>query len=225
MVDPAISAKAIAIQTQEEERYRMARLLQDGPAQLLANAVAEIETYLELVDTRPEAARSGLNALLKELHQGSDSMRSLIGELQPPLLGELGLVVSLQKYAESFAQRTGVSTRLNGWDNLTERFPTTMEIAVFRIIQEALDNVREHAHANQVEINFERGANQLIVTILDNGQGFDPSRGAVSGRRWGIVAMRDRAEVLGGNLQIFSEPNKGVRVVLTAPFRTPESRT
>jgi signal transduction histidine kinase len=225
MVDPTISAIAIVIQTQEEERYRMARLLQEGPAQLLANAVAEIETYLALVDKRPDTARSGLTDLLQELHQGLSQTRSLISELQPPLLGELGLAACLQKYAEDFSQRTGIATRLGGWNSLTERFPTTMETAIFRVVQEALDNVREHARADKAEINLERRNNQLIVTIVDNGQGFDPSRGGVSGRRLGIVAMRDRAEVLGGNLQIFSEPNKGVRVVLSAPLRAPEPRS
>jgi signal transduction histidine kinase len=97
----------------------------------------------------------------------------------------------------------------------------TMEAAIFRIVQEALDNVREHARANRVQVRLERAAEQVAVIISDNGQGFDNSSGAIPGRRLGLIAMRDRAELLNGDLQIFTEPGKGVRVVLTVPLRTP----
>jgi two-component system sensor histidine kinase DegS len=214
-------ARAILIQAQEEEHRRVARLLQDKPAQLLANAAFEVETCLRLMDAQPETARQGLTALLQELHQGLSDLRGIIAELQPPLLDELGLGASLEKYVEDFAQQTGLDVQLDGWDALAERLPATMEAAIFRIIQEALDNVREHARARHVNLHLTRSAEQIKVTLSDDGQGFDNSRGGVPGRRLGLVTMRDRTELLDGNLQIFTEPGKGVRVVLTVPLRTP----
>jgi len=220
MADSTSLATAVAVQTQEEERHRLARSLQDGPGQLLANAALEIETCLRLMDDQPEAARAGLTALLGELRQGLTNVRDLVAELQPPLLSELGLSASLHKYSEDFSKRTGIRVTLHGWDALTERFPSTMEMAIFRIVQEALDNVREHAHARLVQVDLEMLPEQLTVTIIDNGKGFDTTQSVTPGRRLGLVAMRDRAELLGGNLQVFSQPGHGVRVVLTAPYKS-----
>ncbi len=220
MTDSAVLAKAIVVQTQEEERYRLARLIQAGPAQLLANAILEIDTYLQLMDEQPATARIGLTALLMELKQGLDDVRGLIAELQPPLLDELGLAPSLKKYTDDFSKQTGIAIQLVGWELLTERLPATMEVAIFRIVQEALENIRKHAHATHAELKFEPNPNQLVLVITDDGKGFELGQGIIPGRRLGLVAMRDRAELLGGNLQIFTEPGHGVRVVLTAPMRT-----
>jgi two-component system sensor histidine kinase DegS len=213
--------KAILIQAQEEERYRIARWLQDHPAHLLANAALEVENCLRLMETQSHTARQGLRALLEELREGLIDLRGIVAELQPPLLDELGLAASLSQYVENFAEQSGLNVRLEGWDALAERLPQTMETAIFRIIQEALDNVREHAHAQHVRVHLMRAVDHLGVTISDDGQGFDNSRGGVPGRRLGLVAMRDRAELMNATLQIFTEPGKGVRVVLTVPLRTP----
>ena len=218
MENSSVPAKAIIVQTQEEERYRLARLLQAGPAQLLANASAEIEAYLRLADSQPQLARAGLGALLRELQQGLGDIRELIAGLQPALLQELGLVACLEKHVASFRQQTDFQVELAGWEQLTTRLPAIAELAIFRIIQEALQNVRQHARATRVLVKLECPANQMIVTIEDNGHGFVTSGGA-PGRRLGLVMMQDRAELLGGNLQIFSTPGQGVRVVLTAPMR------
>ncbi len=220
MAEPIVQAKAIVVQTQEEERYRLAHLLQSGPAQLLANAALEIETCLQLMNEQPDTARAGLTALLLELRQGLGDVRELITELQPPLLSELGLTASLRKYVDALNKQNGLRIQLTGWDALTKRLPATMEVAVFRIVQEALENVRDHARATHATVTLEAEPEQLRVTIADDGQGFDATRGVTNGRRLGLVAMRDRAEALGGNLHIFTEPGRGVRVVLIAPLHT-----
>lgn len=222
MADSSTLSKAIVVQTQEEERYRLARALQDGPAQLLANAALEIETSLRLLDDQPAAARAGLVALSAELRQGLQAMKDLIADLQPPLLDELGLGASLQKYADSFSIRTEIATDLMGWESLSERLPPTMEVAIFRIVQNALENVRAHAHATRAQIRLECHADRLVVTIEDNGQGFTVTEvSPPPRRRLGLVAMSDRAELLGGQLQVFSDPSRGVRVILTIPCKQP----
>ena len=217
MPDPSIQATAIIVQTEEEERYRLAKILQRGPAQLLANATVEIETCLRLMHTQPQVVEAGLQELLAELQMGLDNLRNLIAGLQPALLKEMGLVVALEKCVSQIAEQAGIQITMRGWEGLTERLPATVEFAIFRILQEALENVREHSHANHAEVTLEQMGEQLQMTITDNGQGFAPqnTRGE---RRLGLVAMRDRAELLGGNLQVFSEPGRGVRVVLSMPW-------
>lgn len=219
MAESTVLAKAVAVQTQEEERYRLARSLQDGPGQILANAALEVETCLRLMNDQPDAARAGLTDLLSELRVGLNNVRSLVADLAPPLLTELGLSASLAKLAEDYANRNGISVTLRGWENLDERLPATMELAIFRVVQEALDNVREHARASQVQVSLELSPDRLTVTVVDNGMGFDASQPVAPGRRLGMVTMRDRAELLGGNLQVFSQPGQGVQVVLAAPVR------
>ncbi len=221
MVESSTVSKAMIVQAQEEERYRLALYLQQGPAQLFANAAVEIETSLRLLDSEPESARAGLLSLSSELRGALADIRDMIAELQPPLLVELGLEASLQRYAAEFSRHAGIATTLVGWQSLTERLPATMETAIFRIIQEALENIRTHAHATEAEIRLESGRDDLMLTIADNGQGFPANGGLADKRRLGLVAMNDRAELLGAQLQIFSHPARGVRVVLTIPRRGP----
>ncbi len=221
MVDSSTVSKAKFVQAQEEERYRLANYLQQGPAQLFANAAVEIETFLQLLDSEPESARAGLLSLSAELRRALADIRDIIADLQPPLLVDLGLEASLQRYAFEFSRRAGIATVLVGWQSLTERLPATMEAAIFRTIQEALENIQAHAHATEAEIRLECNHEQLMVTITDNGQGFCANGGLAEKRRLGLVAMSDRAELMGGQLQIFSQPARGVRVVLTVPLPGP----
>jgi two-component system sensor histidine kinase DegS len=214
---------ALIIQTQEEERYRLARRLVNGPAQLLANAVFEIEHCIPLLDSEPQVARTGLQALLDELKQGLDDFRDLVADLQPPLLAELGLAKSIERYVERFGQRYAITLRLAGWETLPRRLPSTLETAIFRIIQEALNNVRLHSGASIVEIQAALDDQQILITISDNGRGFIlPDDTPLNHhRQLGLVGMRDRAQAVGGQLQIFTEPRHGVRVVVRLPYQTP----
>ena len=218
-----LSAQAAIVQTQEEERYRLAHALQAGPAQVLANAALEIETCLRLMDEQPQAAREGLTSLMYELRAGLENLRGLVFELQPPMLGELGLAAGLEKYAASFSHRTGISVTLDGVNTFTERLPATVEMSIFRIAQEAFENVSQHAQARHIQLELKRSNDQIKIVITDNGKGFDTRQSKLPERRLGLVSMRDRADLLGGTLQVFSEPGHGVQVVLTAPLRSPVS--
>ena len=224
MTSPENRGKAVAAQTMEEERYRLARSLQGGTAHLLANAALEIENCLGLLDTRPESARQGLGLLARELRQGLGDLRELIAELQPPLLDELGLSPSIKKYTDEFARRTRIKVHLRGWRALTVRLPSTVEIALFRIIQEALENVRQHSQATRVELVLVLARDHFQITINDNGTGFDSARGVQPRRRLGLAAMRDRAESIGGTIHVYSKPGHGVRVMLLAPLRVRSGR-
>lgn len=206
------------IQSQEEDRYRLARELQDSAAQLLANAVFELEVCYSLLDSDPQAVKEGVFSLKEELRAGLAEIRRLVADLQPPLLlSDLGLAASLERYARSYAQHFGVEmqTRLDG---LAERLPATMEIAIFRIIQEAMLDACRYAKASQVTVDFQNEGGQLIFVVEDDGYELNGRRVASERpRRLGLIGMHDRAELLRGRLQAISKQDGGTRLTLSVP--------
>lgn len=210
---------SLFLQLQEEERQRLAHALTSGPGQILANALMEVEYSLPLLEKNPKVALTGLRALRNELREGLAQLKDYVAELQPPLLDEMGLGPSVNLYCASFGERTGLRVECHGCETFTERYPVTIEIALFRILQEALMNVHTHAKATRVRVELARRTNQVQMTIQDNGRGFALRANAMPKKRQlGLIAMHDRAELLGGQLQLFSKTGEGVRVVVTIPY-------
>lgn len=204
---------------QEEERYRLARDIHDGPAQVLANALLELQYCERLLVKKPEALPTELAQLQDNLRQGLAEVRYFIFDLRPPALSDLGLEVSLRRYLQDFAERFGIATELF-WEASEERLPPTHEVAVFRIIQEALQNVRKHAQAKNARVRVRRESDSYLVSVEDDGAGFNPARLANGDRKTlGMVSMRERAQLIGGTLQIASEPGGGTTIKLTVPSR------
>ncbi len=207
------------LQLQEEERQRLAQALRTGPGQLLANALLEIEYTLPLLQQNPEAAFSGLNALRNELRAGLAQLQDYVAELQPPLLEEMGLGASIQQYVQKFGESTGIRAECQGCENFSVRYPITIEISLFRILQEALMNVQSHSKATRVRVELTRGSDYVQMSVKDNGRGFVPrAQPLPTKRQLGLIAMRDRAELLGGQLQLFSESGRGMRLVVKIPY-------
>lgn len=216
---PSTLNPSIFLQLQEEERQRLAHALMNGPGQILANALMEIEYSLPLLEKNPQVAISGLNALRDELRGGLAQLKNYVAELQPPLLEEMGLGASIAQYLENFGARTGLDVDCNDCEHFRERYPMTIEIALFRILQEALANVQTHAQATRLTVHLARWSERIQMTIQDNGRGFAPHTNMMPKKRQlGLISMRDRAELLGGQLQLFSESGQGVRVVVTIPY-------
>lgn len=210
---------SIFLQLQEEERQRLARALLDGPGQILANSLMEIEYSLPLLEKNAEMAIAGLHALRNELRDGLAQLKNYVAELQPPLLEEMGLGASILDYVRRFSERTLIQADCRGCDQFRERYPTTIEITLFRILQEALTNVHLHSSATHVRVELASPANHVQLSVQDNGRGFalradnQPKK-----RQLGLIAMRDRVELLGGQLQLFSEINQGVRLIAKIPY-------
>lgn len=195
-----------------EERNRLARDLHDSVSQTLFSMSLTAEAALLTVDTEPETAKREL-ANLGELSRAAlQEMRALIFELRPADLEADGLVQTLEKHVEVL-QRTAslnVRVRADGY----EPQPPKVEMTIFRIVQEALNNAIRHARAGQIEIVITQGHSSLVVVIADDGAGFDTEQPQVRGRRLGLTSMEERAKELGGRLSVVSTPGKGTRVRL-----------
>lgn len=210
---------SIFMQLQEEERQRLAHSLMQGPGQVLANALMEIEYSLPLMEKNPQVAIMGLNALRDELREGLTQLKNYVAELQPPLLEEMGLGPSIYQYIRQFSERTGIGFECNGCEHFQERYPKTIELTLFRILQEALTNVETHAQATGVRVELTKEAHLVQMTVQDDGRGFAPlTSGLPKKRQLGLIVMRDRAEFLGGQMQLFSELGRGVRLIVTIPY-------
>jgi PAS domain S-box-containing protein len=206
-------------ETGENERQRIARELHDQVGQnLTAIGISLNMMKADLSVDAVGAAGYRLDDSLLLLGQVTESIRGVMGELRPPLLDEFGVVAALKWYGARFSSRTGIPVSVHGEDmhsGLAER----VQIALFRIFQEALTNVARHAKAGRIRVTLEEDKKSVRLSIADDGIGFDASdlRRLTARSRWGIFNMRERAEVIGGKLRIESRPGKGTRVAAEVP--------
>jgi len=208
------------LQSHEEERTQLARELEDSIGQLLANAVFELASCQHLLAHDKDAVADGLIALQNELEQGLADIRYFITDLEPAtILNNFGLGGGVRRYLEQFETRTGIKTQLRINTNVG-RLPSVIEIAIFRVIQEALQNVQLHANAAQVDVIFEEKDDMLEFNVIDNGDGLVSDRINMSKKNLGLVRMVDYAELLNGKVRIFSNPELGTRVTLSIPYQT-----
>ncbi len=201
-----------ALRCREEERAHLAERLRAGPGQLLANAVAELAACLPLLETDPEFVRRGLQSLAEELRDGLDELRWILSELEPPqLMRELGLMDSLQLYAERLGRQNGIAVETR-FPEQVPRFPPTMEVGIYRIVQEALRNAVRHGQASSLLVAIERQDDTWRFIVQDDGEGFDPEQ--LSYAR-GLVNMYEWARAFGSALEVQSKPGEGTRVILS----------
>ena len=200
------------IQAQEGERQRLAEVVHDGPAQVLTNAIFQVEYLDRVIDDSPSTAHAELAFLRTMLRDGLDEVRGFIAELRPPAV-DVGLAKAIADQASAFADRHGleVEVEVKGID---EGLTPDEKASVLRILQEALQNVRKHSAATRVRIFLEDG--QLVIG--DNGRGFDVMRLASGAtRNFGLHFMRERADLMGAALQIESRQGEGTRILLRLP--------
>jgi signal transduction histidine kinase len=163
-----------------------------------------------LVDTEPERAKQQLGEVRELVRAAMDEMRSLIFELRPGDVGSDGLAVTLQKHVDVLRRVHGVDIELS-LDGV--EVEPELEREVFRVTQEAIGNALKHAHPEHVRVEVCRKGRRLVVTVADDGSGFDPE-GAQARRHLGLISMRERAEAIGGALRVRSAPGEGTTVSL-----------
>jgi len=206
-----------ALQLLEEERGRLARELHDETGQILTATLFKIDTCIsDLPGDRPAIATQ-LKDIRQTLLSATRDLHRLVYSLRPPMLSELGLVPTLHWLVRQFETQYQVPAKLDAPE--TCRLPEAVEMALFRIVQEALTNVARHARARLVCVEMTVEPHRVICTIQDNGRGFDPERAfGAEAPRLGLLGMRERARQLGGSLVITSAPGCGATVRATFPY-------
>ena len=201
----------------EDERRRIARELHDEMGQALTAAKITI-------DLAERAAGGGLGGREMEgaaslIDRIIDRARDLSLDLRPPLLDERGLGPALRGYLEAQSRRSGMAIAVEAPDDLG-RLPSELEIAVFRIVQEAVTNALRHAGASRIEVRVGRAEDRVELVVRDDGGGFDVNAAfarAAAGRHLGLLGIRERIEMLGGQVEFRSSPGQGAEIRATLP--------
>jgi signal transduction histidine kinase len=195
----------------EEERRRIRRDLHDGLGPMLASLTLKLDVASDMVGDKP-AARALLRDLKDQTQTAITDIRGLVYALRPPALDDLGLVAALREEAEQYGL-SGLDVSFDAPQTLPP-LPAAVEVAIYRIAQEALTNVARHANARQCTVRLILSNDLAELEVSDDGQGLAPS----SGRGVGLGSMRERAEELGGTCFVESPPAGGTRLRATVPL-------
>lgn len=207
--------------TAMEERNRLARELHDSVAQTLFNIVLESDVTSTLLQKgESEAARKHLAGLSEQAREAVTEIRSLIFELRPADLEREGLATTLRKHLDALGRVQRIETSFVQEGEAT--IPVTEAREVYRVIQEALNNVVKHAGASTVSVKMAAHDRRLEVWVTDDGAGFDVRSAAIRSYSLGLTSMEERAKALEGRLSIQSGPGKGTVVELSIPIPSPQ---
>lgn len=206
-----------------EERDRLARELHDNLSQSLGTLNLKASISDELLSggqiAQAQASLLEMKQIAKETYT---DVREAIFSLRTPASLELGLLPTLREYLTEYRMHYGVDVCLVVDNESLAEFPTDVGIQLLRIIQEALTNVRKHARASKAWVRFEQDGEQVRISVEDDGQGFDPAQVTGKGQQYfGLQIMRERAESVGGDLELDARPGQGTRLVIRVPL-TPE---
>jgi two-component system sensor histidine kinase DegS len=199
-------------QAHEEERQRISRELHDGIAQNLSGIILKANSIKSTIGS--PTALDQLQSLSDLTKETVVDLRRIIRDLRPVTLDSEGLAPTLERHLTQFAQGHGLSAEFVF--DVPERLPASLEVPLFRIVQEALNNIGKHADAARVVVNVTADQEDIRVVVEDDGQGFITSS-AKDRPGFGLITMRERAESLGGILTVESHPGAGTRLIIKVP--------
>ena len=205
------------INSQEEERQRVARELHDETGPTLSTLTISLQ-LLEGAQDQKEY-REKIEEFRQLLLHTVEQIRGMVWKLTPTLLMDLGLKAALESFINKFwqEQEWELDLHISGLED--RRLPAEVEITAYRVIQEALTNIYKHAEAGKVEIRVEATDKQLEVAVVDDGVGFEPELFEKKGKSGlGLRSMRERVELVRGKLQVSSSPHEGTTVEFTIPL-------
>lgn len=204
------------IEAQEEERKRVSREIHDGPAQMMANVLLRSELVERIY------RENGIEDALKEIRDlrvmvknSLGEVRRIIYDLRPMALDDLGLIPTLAKYLKNFQEHSGMEISFRNLGK-EERLPAALEIAIFRFVQEAVQNAHKHAEPKDVQVKIEIKTTKVTVIIKDDGKGFDQNDKKEG--TFGLLGMKERVNILKGKLKITSKLNEGTLIMLVIPI-------
>ena len=199
----------------EEEKARIARELHDELGQALTGLKMDLEEIVAVLPPEQVDAIRRTQAMRGLLDRTVRSVRRIATELRPLMLDDLGLVSTIEWLAHDFSERTGVNIALElpGHDLELE---ADLATALFRVLQESLTNIARHAAASRVAVKLARSDSEIRLRVEDDGNGIDPAR-VGTGRTFGLIGMRERAAMLGGELIVDSKPGAGTSITMIVP--------
>lgn len=208
------------IAAQEEERRRLARELHDSTAQGLASIAVELELSERMMDAGTDSVRRQMARLRSLVKETLTELRHVIFDLRPMVLDELGLISAVRRYADYISTLGGppVEVVVHG---VERRFDPPLEVAAFRVVQEAVANARRHGAPSRIAVHLEIGDSFLQLTVKDDGRGFEPEEAYRRARERGsigLISMEERVKLFGGRFSIQSAPGMGTRVSARFPL-------
>lgn len=202
-------------EAQESERFRIAQELHDTVQQFLGRLPFQLEVSRDLLHSDPYTVDGRLRQTVEDVQQAARTVREIRADLAPAQL-QLGFVQAVRELAARFAARTGIQVETDIAADLDTLLPLTQRHAIYRVIQQALDNIEAHAHAQHVHLIANHNENHIQFTIEDDGRGFDPTQIASHPNdghsHFGLPSMQARLTTLGGTLTIQSSPGHGTRI-------------
>lgn len=208
---------------QEAERSRLARELHDEVVQQLIALGHSVDRTQRLLERDPSQVAERLQTMRGSITTLVDELRAIIGDLRPPALAELGLLPAVELLLQRAAEDDPKVTLVV--EGTERRLAPQSELALFRIVQEAWNNIRRHAAARRADFTFAYEHDSLHVTITDDGKGFvPPTEAEAPDGHWGVRGMRERAELIGGTLDVTSESRHGTRLHLSVPYPGEDGR-
>lgn len=211
------------IAAQEEERKKLSREIHDGPAQIMANVLMRADLIEKTYRERGiDSAIKEISELKKTVREALSEVRRIIYDLRPMALDDLGIVPTLKKYLSTIMEyNKGVDIHFQSLNNET-RLPSNYEVAIFRLVQECVNNSVKHGNPTDIWVKLEWNLNNLNVIVKDNGSGFDLE--SKREQSFGIIGMRERVEILKGSMDIKTKIGNGTVVMFKIPYPNNEQK-
>ncbi len=213
-----------AITAQEEERKRIARSLHDDTGQSLSTLIINLERLENHLPLENRQLVERLSSIRKMARESLDCLRSIIYDLRPAVLDDLGLLPAIRWYARTNLEAAGINTTLEFPEELPGLSPA-LTTTLFRVAQEGVNNIIRHSQARNAAISLISQGDEVYMRLQDDGHGFDPrqvSRDAIDTQHWGLIGIQERLELVNGKLSVTSDPQHGTTLLITAPLMKAE---
>ena len=208
------------MEAQENERKRIARDVHDGPAQHMANAVMKADICKMVIERDFNEGLKELEDLKQSVKRALKEVRDIIFDLRPMALDDLGLNETISETVKMIMHETGIELDIK-MKPVHKEIEPIIQVAVYRIIQEAFNNIKKHARASHAQIKLDYGTKYLMLVISDDGIGFDVEETLINARNkgisYGLIGIEDRVNQLRGSLKIQSEKGKGTTYTIKLP--------
>ena len=184
----------------------------------MANIVLRLEIAEKLLELDPNRVKSELKDLKNLVRANLQDIRRIIFDLRPMALDDLGIVPAISKYLDNFEENYGIKCELH-IEGREKRLPLTMEVALFRLIQEGMTNIAKHAGSNRAKIDLSFKEDRITARVKDYGKGFNVEQVLANpGEHFGLIGMKERVEMFSGRFSVLSESGKGSTIEFSIPF-------